>query len=105
MAVLTNGAPVVTPRGSVLGAFIPKPRPVSVETPAERAPRRTLRQRLAGRGKQIKDGLVATLAFGSMTVAAFEWHPIAGLVAAGVSVLLVDHSIDRGEGGVDERTP
>lgn len=97
MTVLTNGAPVVTPRGSVLSAFVPKARPAIARDKQERVrvPRRSLRERLAGRGKQFKDGLVATLAFGSMSVAAFEWHLWAGLIAAGVSLLLIDQAVDR----------
>lgn len=87
-----NGA-----RSSVLGAFMPKPRPAvprQAYGTADR-PRRSLRDRLRGRGRSIKDGLVATAAFGSGTVAAFEWHPWAGWLAIGLSLLLIDHSVDR----------
>lgn len=82
--------------GSVLGAFLPKQRAAAPRTAAAPArPRRSLRARLAGRGRQIKDGLVATAAFGCSTTAAFQWHPWAGWLSVGLSLLLIDHSVDR----------
>ena len=81
MTVLTNGAPVVTPNGSVLSAFLPKPRAAAAPTARVDRPartRRSLRDRLAGRGRQVKDGIIATVAFGCCDLAAFQWHPSAG---------------------------
>jgi hypothetical protein len=88
-----------TPRGSLLdgalGGFAFRPRAPKTERPP-RPPRRSPAAWFRQHGRQVKDGVVSVAAFGSMSVAAFEWHPIAGLVAAGLSVLLVDKSIDRG---------
>lgn len=101
MTVLTNDAPVVTPRGSVLGAFVPKPRARTTTT-------KQIRERvgvgtwLRSHARQVKDGVVAAVAFGCCDVAAFEFHAWAGWLSVGVSLLLIDHSIDRG-GGDDER--
>lgn len=102
MTVLTNGAPVVTPRGSVLGAFLPKPRlaaagrPVAEPVARVRKPRRSLRVRLQGRGRQVKDLIVATAAFACADTAAFQFHPWAGWLSVGISLVLIDHSVDRG---------
>lgn len=102
MTVINGARPIVTPRGSVLGAFMPKPR-TSVQLPAAAAPveRRRLRDRLhdlfAGRGRAIKDGIVATAATTSGCVAAFQFHPWAGFLAIGLSLVIIDHAVDRPE--------
>jgi hypothetical protein len=101
MTVINGARPIVTPRGSVLGAFMPKPR-VAVQVPADmRTPRPRLadrlRARFAGRGRQIKDGLVASAATASGCIAAFQFHPWAGFLAIGVSLVVVDHAVDRVE--------
>jgi hypothetical protein len=102
MTVINGARPVVTPRGSVLGAFIPKPRPtVHVDT-ATPAPRRRLRDLLAGRGRQVKDAIVATAATASGCVAAFSFHPWAGFVAIGLSLVIIDHAVDRPEAVTDD---
>jgi hypothetical protein len=105
VTVLTNGAPVVTPRGSVLGAFLPKPRaavgPVAAPVARVRKPRRSLRVRLQGRGRQVKDFIVATAAFACADTAAFQFHPWAGWLSVCVSLILIDHSVDRGAAPVE----
>lgn len=104
MTVLTNGSPIVDSRGSVLSAFVPKPRPRTTQAAAEPArPRRSLRAWLRQHARQVKDGLVATAAFSCGSVAAFQWHPWAGWLSVGLSLIAVDHSIDRGEAVSDER--
>lgn len=95
MTVLTNGQPVVTPNGSVLSAFLPKPRPAATRVDRPARTRRSLRDRLRGHGRQIKDGVIATAAFALCDVAAFQWHPWAGWVLAGLSLFLIDHAVDR----------
>lgn len=81
--------------GSVLGVFLPKPRAAVAAPVRQRAAQRSFGSWLKGHGRQVKDGLVAVAAFGSGTVAAFQWHPWAGFVSIGLSILLVDHSVDR----------
>lgn len=98
MTVLANGGPITTPRGSVLSAFMPKPRPKGdVRSRAAVSPRErvSLRDRLRGRAGAIKDFVVTTVAFGFADTAAFEWHPWAGWLSVGVSLLLIDHAVDR----------
>lgn len=46
------------------------------------------------RSTQVRHFVVASTSFGLLTSAAFTWHLWAGLVAAGVSVMLVDHVVD-----------
>lgn len=97
MTVLTNGAPVVS-RGSVLSAYLPKPRvraAVPAHTAAPTRERVSLRARLRGRAGAIKDAVVTTVAFAFADVAAFDWHPWAGWLSVGISLLLVDHAVDR----------
>jgi hypothetical protein len=48
--------------------------------------------------RRLKEGVVAAVAFGLLTAAAFTWHPWSGLVAAGVSVLLVDYAVESADG-------
>jgi hypothetical protein len=89
----------VLSNGSVLAAYLPKPRAGSTartDRPAART-RRGLRDRLRGHGRQIKDGAVATIAFGCCDFAAFTWHPWAGWLATGLSLFLIDHAVDRAE--------
>jgi hypothetical protein len=98
MTVLTNG------RGSVLSAYLPKPRETA-QVPTAAVPARErvhVGAWLRRHARQVKDAAVATVAFGCCDVAAFTWQHWAGFVAVGVSLLLIDHSIDRGGGG-DER--
>ncbi|HEX3781733.1 MAG TPA: hypothetical protein VHX38_18880 [Pseudonocardiaceae bacterium] len=102
MTVINGARPIVTPRGSVLGAFMPKPRATIQVEAAERTPHRRLRDRLAGRGRQIKDGIVATAATASGCVAAFDWHPWAGFLAIGLSLVFIDHAVDRPEAVIDD---
>lgn len=102
MTVINGARPIVTPRGSVLGAFMPKPRAtVHVDTVTP-TPRRRLRDLLAGRGRAIKDGIVATAATAAGTVAAFEFHPWAGWLAIGLSLVIIDHAVDRPEAVIDD---
>lgn len=99
MTVLTNGAPVVH-RGSVLSAYLPKPR-VKADNRGRAAAsareRVSLRERLRGRAGAIKDFVVTTVAFGFGVTAAFQWHPWAGFLSIGISLFLIDHAVDRGE--------
>lgn len=72
---------------SALGVFTPKPRATTitgVNTPSW----------LQRYGRRLKEGVVAAVACGLPTVAAFQWHTWAGLVAAGVAVLVVDAASD-----------
>ena len=95
MTALLNGtrpAAVRTPLlHRALGVFAARPR-----TGADRPSRvgRALRKH----GRRIKEGVVAAAACGLITTAAFEWHLIAGLIAAGVSLLVVDAAADPGGG-------
>jgi hypothetical protein len=81
--------------GSVLGRFLPERRVKTIAAPTARRERAPLRARLAGRGRAVKDFVVAVTAFGCCDYAAFQWHSWAGFLAIGISVLLVDHSVDR----------
>jgi hypothetical protein len=45
----------------------------------------------------VKDAVVAAAAFTCCDVAAFLWHPWSGWLAVGLSLLLIDHAVDRGE--------
>jgi hypothetical protein len=101
MTVINGTRPILTRRGSVLSAFMPKPRVSAHALYAEQQPRRTIRDRLAGRGRPIKDALVATAATASGCVAAFQLHPWAGFLAIGLSLVFIDHAVDRGEAVAD----
>ncbi|HET9889659.1 MAG TPA: hypothetical protein VFQ42_04085 [Mycobacterium sp.] len=97
MTVLTpDGTPVLTPRGSVLSSYLPKRRALAAaptaDAPRERVP---LRARLRANGRAVKDFLVAGAAFACADVAAFHWHPWAGWLSVGLSLVLVDHAVDR----------
>ncbi len=72
---------------SALGVFVPKPRAAVIT--GQGTP--TWLQR---HGRRLKEGIVAAVACGLPTVAAFGWHTWAGLVAAGISVLVVDAAAD-----------
>lgn len=99
MTVLTDDRVLVTHRGSVLSAFLPerrvKPKPAAraAVQPRERI---HIGAWLRGRAGAIKDFAVATAAFACGDVAAFHWHPWAGWVAVGLSLVLIDHAVDRG---------
>lgn len=100
MTVLTpDGTPVLTPRGSVLSSYLPKPRrPAAAATQAldePVRPRVPLRTRLRANARAVKDFVVAGAAFACADVAAFHWHPWAGWLSVGVSLVLVDHAVDR----------
>lgn len=87
---------LVDQSGSVLGRFLPERRVKTIDAPAAaRRERVSLRVRLAGRGRAVKDFVVAVTAFGCCDYAAFQWHSWSGFLAIGISVLLVDHSVDR----------
>jgi hypothetical protein len=103
MTVLTNGKPLISRRGSVLSAFVPKPRPHAAVTQAPAKPRRSLRAWFQEHAGHVKDFLVAGAAAGCGDVAAFHWHPWAGWLALGLSLLFVDRAVDRDEEVVDER--
>lgn len=101
MTVLANGQPLVTRRGSVLSAFMPKPR--TTQGAAAVVPRRSLRAWLREHTGHVKDFTVAAAAATCGDIAAFHWHPWAGWLAIGLSVLFVDRAVDRDEQVVDER--
>lgn len=88
-------------RGSVLSAYLPKPRTKPAK-PARSAAQSQVRERvrfgvwLRSRAGAIKDFFVATAAFGSCDFAAFHWHSWAGWLSVGLSLFLVDHAVDRG---------
>lgn len=72
---------------SALGVFVPKPRATVIAGPA--APSWLQRY-----GRRLKEGVVAAVVCGLPTVAAFQWHTWAGLVATGIAVLVVDAAAD-----------
>lgn len=94
MTVLVNGtAPTERSRPnrahrpllhSALAAFAPKPRAERTRGPGW----------LRVHGRRVKDTLVALVACGLPTVAAFEWHTWAGLVAAAIGLVVVDAVAD-----------
>jgi hypothetical protein len=98
MTVINGARPVVTRRPhkpllhSALGVFTPKPR-VAEEQAREqgRAARWFSRY-----GRRLKETVVTTVVCGLPTVAAFEWHLIAGLVASGVALMIIDAVADPG---------
>lgn len=102
MTVLNGTRPAA--RGSLLdgafATFAPKRRPRTEKTAR---PRRSLAAWLRSHGRPIKDAVVSITAFGAISVAAYEWHPIVGIFVGGISVLLVDKSVDRGAVTDDER--
>jgi len=72
---------------SALGVFVPKPRAAVItgqQTPSW----------LARHGRRLKEGVVATVACGLPTAAAFQWHTWAGLIATGIAVLVIDAAAD-----------
>lgn len=89
---ILNGTPPASRRKpllhSALGVFVPRPRAAVI---TEAGARPTWLQRY---GRRVKEGFVAAVACGLPTVAAFQWHLWAGLVASGVAVLVVDAAAD-----------
>ncbi len=76
---------------NAFGAFVPKTVPSTT-------PRRELRRVLVAWAKrnsiQIRNGVFATVGFGSPCVAAFEWQSWAGWIAVGVAALLWDKAVN-----------
>lgn len=90
MAVLNGTRPTRKPLlHSALGVFTPKPRATVITGAGQPAPSWLQRY-----GRRLKEGIVAAVACGLPTVAAFQWHTWAGLIATGVAVLIVDAAAD-----------
>lgn len=74
---------------SALGVFMPKPRATVITGAGQPRPSWIHRH-----GRRLKEGLVAAVACGLPTAAAWQWHTWAGLIATGVAVLIVDAAAD-----------
>lgn len=99
MTVINGTRETGTLLGSAYQVFAPKVRE------AAKAPRR---RNVGGwfrkHARQVRELLVDTVALGAPTVAAWQWHEWAGLVATGVAVLVLHWAVERaGVGDVADR--
>lgn len=94
MTVLSNGTRPET--GSLLSGIAAYVTPKVTATKPRRARAgAAVRRWFQVHGRQVREGVVNTAAFGCADVAAYAWHTWAGLLATTVSVLVVHWSIER----------
>jgi hypothetical protein len=91
VTVLTNGTrESTTLLGSAYQVFAPK-----VREAAKSSRRGTVATWFRGRARQVREFVVDTVALGAPTVAAYQWHEWAGLVATGIAVLVLHWAVER----------